>query len=281
MKKRKNNTISGQFSARLIEMQASPAYRVLSLAAHRLISRIEIELANHGGNDNGRLPVTFDDFQEYGIDRHSIAPAINEAEALGFIEVTERGRQGQANRRRPNYFRLTYRPLPTDRKGDGTHEWRRIAAGLEGEDALDEARRIAKLSRQKTDSLVGEITRDSGDSPLKQATNRGKTPLPESGKNPTTIYISGEDTEQPRREARPPHGAVASGAAAPSNAPTQRDDILHATIAARLGGAIGWQILQNLEPDHLRNLTALQDRGELGEPVLVELRLAHLKRKAA
>jgi hypothetical protein len=278
--KRKNNTISGQFSARLIEMQASPPYRVLSLAAHRIISRIEIELANHGGNDNGRLPVTFDDFEEYGIDRHSIAPAINEAVALGFIEVTERGRQGKANRRRPNYFRLTYRPLPTDRKGDGSHEWRRIAAGLDGAAALDEARRIAKLSRQKTEILVGENTTESGDSPLKQAKNRGKSPLPETGKNPTTIYISGEGTEEPPREARPPQGAVASGAAAPSNALTERVDILHAKLAALLGSD-GWPILQSLEDDHVQNLIALLDRDELGEPVLVNLRLEYRAKAAA
>jgi hypothetical protein len=31
-----------------------------------VISRIEIELAHHGGNDNGQLPVTTDDFVEYG-----------------------------------------------------------------------------------------------------------------------------------------------------------------------------------------------------------------------
>ena len=58
----------------------------------------------------GRLPVTYEDFERYGIDRHSIAPAIREAVALGFLEVTERGRAGNAEWRRPNYFRLTYKP---------------------------------------------------------------------------------------------------------------------------------------------------------------------------
>jgi hypothetical protein len=46
---RRRNKISGQFSAHLIEMLESPAYRALSRSALMVISRIEIELAHHGG----------------------------------------------------------------------------------------------------------------------------------------------------------------------------------------------------------------------------------------
>ena len=95
---KRRNRISGQFAARLIEMLESPAYRALSGSAHKVISRIEIELGHHGGNDNGRLPVTTNDFVEYGMHRTSVAPAIREAEALGFIRVTERGRGGNAEK---------------------------------------------------------------------------------------------------------------------------------------------------------------------------------------
>src|SRR6516162_3665729 len=105
---RRRNRISGQWSPRLIEMLRSPAYRALSLSGHRIISRIEIELADHGGNCNGELPVTKQDFAEYGIDHNSIAPGIREAEALGFIRVTQRGRGGNAEYRKPNLFRLTF-----------------------------------------------------------------------------------------------------------------------------------------------------------------------------
>jgi hypothetical protein len=84
---KRRNAISGQFAARPIEMLESPAYRALSLSAHMVISRIEIELAHHGGNDNGQLPVTVDQFVEYGMHRSSVAPAIRETEALGFIAV--------------------------------------------------------------------------------------------------------------------------------------------------------------------------------------------------
>src|SRR5262245_29403894 len=89
-------------------MLESPAWRALSLSGRRVIDRIEIELAHHGGNDNGSLPVTFDDFIAYGIHHNCIAPAIREAEALGFIKVTERGRGGNAEYRLPNKFFLTF-----------------------------------------------------------------------------------------------------------------------------------------------------------------------------
>src|SRR5882724_1434268 len=99
---KKRNLISGQFSALLIEMLASPARRVLSLSARRCLDVIEIELARHGGNDNGKLPITYEDFVDYGIDRHAIKPALNELEELGFIRITEHGRAGNAENRRPN-----------------------------------------------------------------------------------------------------------------------------------------------------------------------------------
>jgi hypothetical protein len=83
---KRRNPITGQWSARLIDMQRSFAWRVLSRAAHQCLSRIEIELADHGGNDINELPVTFNDFESYGVNRHAIGPALAELEALGFIE---------------------------------------------------------------------------------------------------------------------------------------------------------------------------------------------------
>src|SRR5207342_1105739 len=104
----RRTSIGEQFSARTVRMLESPAYRALSLSAHRVLSRIEVELGHHGGTDNGKLPVTYNDFQEYGVDRHSISAAIRECVALGFLEITEIGRAGNAEFRTPNKFRLTY-----------------------------------------------------------------------------------------------------------------------------------------------------------------------------
>jgi hypothetical protein len=142
--------IVGQFAARLIEMLESPAFRVLSVSAHRVLARIEIELAHHGGTDNGRLPVTYQNFQDYGMDRDAVAPAIRECEALGFIEVTEHGRAGNAEFRSPNLFRLTYKDT-TD--ADSTDEWRQIETI---EDALAIARTARRTSPRKQNSTRGK-----------------------------------------------------------------------------------------------------------------------------
>ena len=108
-KRKKQNSIGGQFAPRLIEMLESPAYRAMSLSGRRVLERIEIELAQHGGQDNGGLPVTYDELERYGIRRDCIAPAIRELVALKFIEITKPGRAGNAEFRAPNLFRLTYR----------------------------------------------------------------------------------------------------------------------------------------------------------------------------
>ena len=111
MKKKKTkapNTISGQFAPRLIEMLRSPACRVLSLSARRILDRIEIELASHGGRDNGKLPVTYANFVEFGVHRLATCAAASARRARwGFVEVTRRGRSGNGEFRRPTLFRLT------------------------------------------------------------------------------------------------------------------------------------------------------------------------------
>ena len=145
---RNGNSISGQFSPHLVEMLESPAWRTLSLSARRLLDRIEIEHAHHGGTDNGKLPVTYDDFVAYGIDRHAIAPAMRETVALGFLEITREGRAGNAEWRLSNLFRLTYRPAKGTH-GDGTHEWRKIATIEQAELVAKAARKAANPSRAR------------------------------------------------------------------------------------------------------------------------------------
>jgi hypothetical protein len=144
---RRKNRIDGQFAYRTIAMMEAPAYEVLSLGAHRILARLEIERAHHGGNDNGKLPVTYSQFEEYGVHRHAIAPAIRELCALGFIEVTEPGRAGNAEWRRPNLFRLTYYPVGNAKP---TNEWHGIKTRVEAEHIARSARR----SPQKKKSPV-------------------------------------------------------------------------------------------------------------------------------
>jgi hypothetical protein len=149
MSSRKRRTqIAGQFAPRTIEMLRSPAWRILSLSARRVLDRLEIELADHGGVDNGKLPVTYEDFVRYGIERHGIAPALRELVALGFIEITEPGRAGNAEFRRPTLYRITYRHTKTD----PTDEWKRI-----GEDEAEVIARAARGTNIKNRKPVREI----------------------------------------------------------------------------------------------------------------------------
>lgn len=117
-------------------MIRSPAFNVLSLAARKVLDRLEIEIANHGGNDNGQLVCTFSDFVSFGIDRHAIALAIRELCALGFVEV-KRGGAGNREYRTPNTYRLTYRDTE---HGWPTDEWKKV-------EDIDTARALARSAR--------------------------------------------------------------------------------------------------------------------------------------
>ena len=152
----KRTSIGEQFAPHTIRMIRSPAWCAMSLSARRVLDRLEIELASHGGTDNGKLPCTYDDFQRYGILRHAIGPAIREAAALGFLEITVPGRAGNADWRKPNVFRLTYR-ITTNAKP--TDEWALITT----EEEAAEIARAARTSRpekiisqcRKTPNLSG------------------------------------------------------------------------------------------------------------------------------
>jgi DNA-binding transcriptional MocR family regulator len=98
--------------------------------------------ARHGGNDIEALPVTFNDFAEYGVHRGSIAPALAELEALGFIKLTERGvRALAAEYRRHNKFHLLTRPW--EQHGASKPLWDRFASLKEADAAAQKARDAA------------------------------------------------------------------------------------------------------------------------------------------
>ena len=171
--KSERNSYSGPFAGRLHELLKSPAYRVLSLAAHRVLSRIEIELANHGPKVrefNGCLPCTYNHFEEYGLHHRSIAPAIRELEALGFIEVTQRGVGGNAEFKQMNLYRLTYRAAE-GAPADGSHEWRRITTIEAAEAIADQARRaIRKRDKSVTKIIFPGPQSDPGRGPQSDCT---------------------------------------------------------------------------------------------------------------
>jgi hypothetical protein len=136
MTKRKGKIV-GQYVYHLRDLIEAPAWRVLSLSARRLLDRVEIEYLRHGGQDNGKLPVTFEDFEEHGIDRHAIAPAMRECCALGVLVITQHGSAGNAEHHAPNLFLL---PYLLDNTSD--QKWRQI-------ETIEEAKAIAKEAARR------------------------------------------------------------------------------------------------------------------------------------
>lgn len=198
----RKNQIRGQFGWRTIAMLESAAYRALSLSAHRILARLEIELAHHGGTEtaNGALICRYDDFEAYGIDRHSIWPAINEATQLGFVEIVERGAAGNESFRRPAKYRLTYRH--STGKVDPTDEWaliktlaeaRTIAAAARQVEGRNPAKGRRRTAAPKSGSPVGKNPAISGGKPTKVVPFPvGRSPTTSaSGEPPTTSNISG------------------------------------------------------------------------------------------
>jgi hypothetical protein len=204
-RRRRNKTIDTPFVPHRIEMLESPAYRALSRSGHRVLARLEIEHLHHGGSENGRLPVTFDDFRRYGIDRHSVAPAQREVQALGFAEITERGRPSKSDfGRHPNYWRLTY--LHGAYSEEPSHEWKR-------HDTLEDALLVAGAARKaknekavarskektvkKSDALGGKIPSTGRRSHPVTTAARGREthPTVPGGKPHPTIYISGREDD--------------------------------------------------------------------------------------
>jgi len=198
---KRRNSITEQFAWQTISMLESVAHRTLSLGAHRILERIEVELGHHGGHDNGRLPVTYADFVRFGIDAHAVGPGIREAAALGFIEITQPGRAGNETFRRPNLFRLCYRHCdgrtPTD-------EWKRFEPrqGEKVEDAIERVKAVAAEARRdkaknwrpvrfKNKSPMGENAANQwGKTHQKSDSLMRETPCV-AAESPITIYISG------------------------------------------------------------------------------------------
>jgi hypothetical protein len=83
---------------------------------------------------------------EHEIDRHAVSPAIRELEALGFIEVTQRGRLSAGEFRLPNLFRITW--VNCKSTPILSNEWRRVL-DMESADALARAARKQKSSGEK------------------------------------------------------------------------------------------------------------------------------------
>jgi hypothetical protein len=151
-KKEPSRTYDGKFVGHTEDLLT---WRAMSLSAHRVLARIEIELCTHWQN-NGELIVTHKDFLQYGIHDHAVAPGIRELEALRLIRVTQRGQAGNADQRRPTKFELTYRPT---KGGPPSDAWRTIKD-------MRQAKALAKAAREDMPKGYPRRPRNVNKSPL-------------------------------------------------------------------------------------------------------------------
>lgn len=115
------------------ERLTSPAWRCRSFQCMKFLEFLEVENLKFGGARNGELLATYDQLAAFGLLRRTILSTIDEAEALGLVEVRAgfRGAKGVAA---ANRYRLTYTAsLATDINGaeyyiEATNEWRKITA---------------------------------------------------------------------------------------------------------------------------------------------------------
>ena len=168
-------------------MLKSPAYRVLTLSARRVLDRLEIELLRHGGNENGRLAVTYRQFEDWGVRGNSVGAAVREVIALGSPRSPSEAR-GNAGHGKPNFYRLTYRPAE-GHPDDGSHEWKHLAKTVQ--DAL----RIQKEAHQPPPANVigrggNRVRKTKAQYPI-----RGATSPPTS--QPITPHIGGRTAQIP------------------------------------------------------------------------------------
>jgi hypothetical protein len=112
-------------------MMRSDAWHDMSFNARRMLDLLEIENMLHGGHENGRLILTYNQIVKSGISRGSIPDTIKEVERLRWIEVT-RGGYRDPGRSWPNRYRLTHRRTEKKNPETGateyiepTHDWRR------------------------------------------------------------------------------------------------------------------------------------------------------------
>lgn len=126
MAQKRPGWVGEAFIRHRVAMIESDAYQDLRLASRKALDRLEVELGRHGGKGNGKLIVTYENFESFGIRDKSVAPAIRQLEGHGLVVVTKRGRGGNADFGKASQYRLTY--LPDDDGMPPTDEWRRWPA---------------------------------------------------------------------------------------------------------------------------------------------------------
>jgi hypothetical protein len=116
------------------EMLRGGAMRALSVHGRRVLDRIMVEHMDHAGQENGRLKVTWLDFEKFGVHRVYIQQARDELVAVGLVAIEDPGRAivwGES-KGDPAQYRLTFLPVSEPNNfRPATNEWKRF-----GEDTV-------------------------------------------------------------------------------------------------------------------------------------------------
>jgi hypothetical protein len=122
-------------------MVESEAFRALSGSALKILFHLTSVWARSGGiKAKTKLVATYEQLSRcWGMDEHTVARALRQLKALGFLEVTEEGCAGNADEHQPNLFRLTFLPAEGV-AGTGSNEWRQIVP--------EDAKRIANEAQR-------------------------------------------------------------------------------------------------------------------------------------
>jgi len=154
------------------DMRESPAWQVMSGRARKMLDRIELEHLRHGGVENGRLKVTFDDFVRAGVRRQDIPRTEAELIALGFIERRFEGRKAWGNAKgQPAEFRLCHLCV---RSADDIEPPKNAWAQFE---TLEEARQAVTeaLAAEKAFRKPARLSSENIDSRAETAPEKGST----------------------------------------------------------------------------------------------------------
>lgn len=189
------------------EMISSPAWRALSETALKVIFRVLEEHMAHGGGQNGALPVTYDDFQRYGLRRSSIKAALEEAIALGFLERTKPGVRSYAEfKGAPAHYRIAW--LPTYGGARPTRRWARIQTLEEAREAVRASRsrhtRQRKVSSRGAENSIGSAEQE------KQKPSSENVPVSSHGSATASSHEDGTEHQSQDRDYSKYLGAGAS-----------------------------------------------------------------------
>jgi hypothetical protein len=182
------------FVAHPLELRRSPAWRALPNNARRVLDRLEVEHMEHGGAENGSLKCPYSDFAAAGLRRPSIALALRQCVALGFLAISQQGSRAISNWRSPSQYRLTYL-VGRRNSPEPTHEWRQVRDDNDAAKRLDKAAAGRNGSTQprpkKQKAGHGNVSVTDTKTCLEPDTKTYLDPPKAGYENVPTIYISG------------------------------------------------------------------------------------------